>query len=150
MENLYCKINEMVNKLIDEILFIEEETLKLSPFDSVTTSELHVINAIGLFGKRTMSEIAHDLHLTVGTLTTSINNLVKKGLVDRFKDERDRRLVYIGLTGQGRVLFRLHDKFHNNIIRESSSHLSIEEQIAFVKTLEKIYSQLQEFEKKIF
>ncbi len=150
MENIYCKINDMVNKLIDEILFIEEETLKLSPFDSVTTSELHVINAIGLFGKRTMSDIANELHLTVGTLTTSVNNLVKKGLATRFKDERDRRLVYIGLTGQGRVLFRLHDKFHNNIIKETAGHLSTEEQIAFVNTLGKIHSQLQEFEKKIF
>ena len=35
-----------------------------------------------------MGEIAHDLRITVGTLTTAINRLIKKGYVERKKNRR--------------------------------------------------------------
>ncbi len=149
MKRAYFKINSVVNKLIDDILYIEEETLKLSPFDNVTTTELHVISAIGLTGSKTMSELAKNLHITVGTLSSSINNLVKKGLANRYKDEKDRRLVYIGLTRQGKVLYRLHEKFHLNMIEEVVSVLEPEEESNFLKILEKLQRGLADFEKGV-
>ncbi len=45
-----------------------------------------------------MSTIAGDLNITVGTLTTAINNLLKKGYVNRKRGEKDRRVVYISLS----------------------------------------------------
>ncbi len=147
MKNIYYKINVKVNKLVDDILYIEEQTLKLSPFDDVTTTELHVINAIGISGEKTMSELAKNLHITVGTLTTSINNLVKKDLARRNKDEKDRRLVYIGLTRKGKVLYRLHEKFHLSMIKEVVGVLEPEEEVTFFNLLEKLQAGLTDFER---
>ncbi len=147
MRNIYYKINKTVNKLVDDILYIEEETLKLSPFDNVTTTELHVINAIGVSGEKTMSELAESLHITVGTLTTSMNNLVKKDLAKRYKIEKDRRLVYIGLTRKGKVLYRLHERFHLNMIKEVFGILEPEEEDMFFNLLEKLQVGLTDFER---
>ena len=55
--------------------------------------QIHTIEAIGLDRSRTMGEIAHDLRITVGTLTTAITKLIKKGYVERKRIEEDRRVV---------------------------------------------------------
>ena len=43
--------------------------------------------------RKTSSEVAKELSITVGTLTVAINNLVKKGYVERLRSEDDRRVV---------------------------------------------------------
>lgn len=48
--------------------------------------------------EKTSSEVAKELSITVGTLTVAINNLVKKGYVERIRSEDDRRVVKLGLT----------------------------------------------------
>ena len=45
-----------------------------------------------------MSDIAAALHITVGSLTTSMNGLVKKGYTERERSGKDRRVVYIRKT----------------------------------------------------
>lgn len=51
-----------------------------------------------MYKKKTTSEVAKELSITVGTLTTAINKLVKKGYVERIRSEDDRRVVKLGLT----------------------------------------------------
>ena len=63
-----------------------------------------------------MSEVAGKLEITVGTLTTAINRLVKKGYVERERKEEDRRIVRIRLTKKGQLVHRLHEKYHQDMI----------------------------------
>ena len=48
-----------------------------------------------------MSTVARELNVTVGTLTIAVNNLVKKGYIQRMRSQEDRRVVLISLTEQG-------------------------------------------------
>lgn len=43
----------------------------------------------------TMKELQRRLLLAPGTLTGLVDNLVNDGLVERWRDETDRRLVYL-------------------------------------------------------
>ncbi len=149
MDNLYSEINDLVVTIFKDILYIEEETLKRSTFENVTLTELHVIEAISLKSNRSMTEIANSLHITVGTLTTSVNNLVNKGFAKRLKDENDRRMVYIGLTHKGRVLYRLHDRFHRTMVEKIVKSLEGQEQQNLVHSLQKLSGFLYEFEQEI-
>ena len=45
-----------------------------------------------------MTHVANILEINVSTLTTTINKLVKKGYVERLRDDKDRRIVKIGLS----------------------------------------------------
>ena len=58
---------------------------------------MHTIEAIGMY-KKTTTEVAKELSITVGTLTIAINRLVKKEYVERIRSEDDRRVVKLGLT----------------------------------------------------
>ena len=53
-----------------------------------------------------MSELAVQLNLTPGTMTTKVDNLIKKKFVERAFDSEDRRKVYIQLTLKGENIYK--------------------------------------------
>ena len=73
-------LNELLVQLFNDILQIEEKSLKNGPLSDLSVTELHTIEAIGMYKERTMTEVAQDLKITVGTLTTAINKLTEKEL----------------------------------------------------------------------
>ena len=36
--------------------------------------------------------------------------------MERYKSEKDRRIVKLGLTKQGKVIFSAHEAFHKNLV----------------------------------
>ena len=76
-------LNDVLVKLFNRILSIEEEAITKASALGLTMSEIHVIEAIGDMEPRSMSEVAADLGVTIGTLTASVNRLVHKGHVTR-------------------------------------------------------------------
>ena len=63
-----------------------------------------------------MSTIAGDLNITVGTLTTAINNLLKKGYVNAKRGEkRSQSCLYIS-SEKGRKAYSHHREFHKRMI----------------------------------
>ena len=71
---------------------------------------MHVIDAIGLDSNKNMSSIARELAVTVGTLTISVNSLVKKGYVTRKRSNEDRRVVFISLSEKGVKAYYHHKR----------------------------------------
>ncbi|WP_024614531.1 MarR family transcriptional regulator [Clostridium sp. Ade.TY] len=137
-------LNELLVQIFNDILQIEEQALKQGVLNDLSVTEVHTIDAIGMYSERTMSEVAQDLKITVGTLTTAINKLIKKGYVERKRIEEDRRVVLIKLTKKGKLAFRLHEKFHNDMINKTIEGLSDSEEKVLISSLER----LNEFFKK--
>ena len=99
---------------------------------------MHIIEAIGRNVEKTMSEVAGVLNVTVGTLTTAINRLIRKGYVERKRIEEDRRVVLIKLTEKGDLAFINHEKFHNDMIQGILEGLSEEHEGIFIDSLKKV------------
>ncbi|MPM11755.1 hypothetical protein SDC9_58106 [bioreactor metagenome] len=138
MERHRNVVNELLVKIFNEILQIEEKTLRSGHFSDLSVREMHTIETIGRKNQRMMSEVAQDLGITVGTLTTSINRLIKKGYVDRKRIEEDRRVVLVELTKKGKVAHRLHDRFHNEMVKTMMDGLSEDEKEVLINSLEKL------------
>ena len=69
---------------------LQSQQLKCTKFDFLSISELHVLEAIALEKEATMTNVANRLLITVGSLTTAINKLILKGVVERSRHEEDR------------------------------------------------------------
>ncbi len=138
MEQTLTIINTLLVEIFNDILTIEEESFRNGRFHDVSVKEVHTIEAIGMYETKSMSEVAKVLNITVGTLTVAINNLVKKGYVERSRSETDRRVVKLGLTKQGRLLYRVHATFHRNMVRATIEGLSEGEEKLLCKSLEKL------------
>ena len=127
----------------NKILTLEKDVLKEGPFSELTITELHAIEAIELKGK-TMTETAHKLGITVGSLTVTINRLVKKEYVVRSDKEGDRRLVQLTLTKKGKLAWRLHVHFHRHMVRRMLQGLKEEEHQVLIQSLESLVHFVEE------
>ena len=137
-------VNKLLVETFNDILYIEEKALKEGSFNDVSITEVHTIEAIGMYEKKMMSEGAKNLDITVGTLTVAVNKLVKKDYVQRFKSEDDKRIVLIGLTKKGRLLYRVHDKFHKDMVRETINGMSEDETRILAEALGRLNDFLTE------
>lgn len=131
-------LNELLVQTFNDILKIEQKALAESVLKDLSITETHTIEAIGMYEVKTMSEVAQNLKITVGTLTTAINKLVKKGYVERNRCEEDRRSVKINLTRKGKLAYRIHEKFHHEMIKATVEGLSQKEEDVLIKSLEKL------------
>lgn len=128
-------INEILVRLFHDILDIEEKCLCRGEFADLTINEMHIIEHIEPGKERTMSATAKDLKITSGTLTTSIDNLIKKGYVSRRRSEEDRRVVMISLTDKGTEAFKAHANFHEDMVTGAVEGLTQDEEDMLVKVL---------------
>ncbi|SJZ47707.1 DNA-binding transcriptional regulator, MarR family [Pilibacter termitis] len=138
-------INEYLVSIFNDILTIEETELQKSQFSDISIKEMHTIEVIGMYRKKTSSEVAKELMVTVGTLTVAVNNLVKKGYVERIRSEDDRRVVKLGLTHKGKLVYRVHQSFHRSMVKNILGDMNEVESDALLKALKNLHEYLERF-----
>lgn len=116
-KNISRGLNEMLVDLFNHVMDIESKVIITEEFKDITNNDIHIIEAVGINEPRNMSDIAKRLQVTVGTLTTNMNGLEKKGYIVRERSDSDRRVVYITLTEKGKKAFFHHRDFHKNMIK---------------------------------
>lgn len=131
-------LNELLVGLFRSITTIEEQAICKGEYRDMTTNDMHVIEAIGRELPRNMTGVARALDVTTGTLTISMNSLVKKGYVQRVRSEEDRRVVLVSLTEKGKKAFDHHKKFHEEMIAHVVEGLSEEEKNVLQKSLQQL------------
>ena len=141
MADEYQEINESLIRIYNGILGIEEKKLRESTFNDLTIKEMHAIDAISMYDHQTSSQVAKKLHLSPGTMTATANRLIAKGYAERFHVEEDRRIIRLGLTHNGRVLYRAHRAFHNMMVKSFLKDMDENEQ----KVIHKALRNLEDF-----
>lgn len=130
-------INELLVDVFNHILSIESTVLKQKGV-KISMTEVHVLEAIRNVDVPMMGNVAQKLRVTLGTLTTSINALVRKGYVVRYRDDADRRKVFLELSDLARNILRIHDAFHDEMIDSIFMDLELEKDETLMKSLENI------------
>lgn len=131
-------LNEMLVNLFNHVMDVESKAVITEEFKDITNNDMHIIEAVGIDEARNMSDIAKRLGVTVGTLTTNMNGLERKGYIVRERSTTDKRVVYITLTERGRKAFFHHRDFHKNMIKSVVVGLDDEEKRLLYKCLVKI------------
>ena len=136
MDNAYKKINFSLVNLINEIWDVEGKAIITDEFKDITNNDMHVIEAIGLGSGHNMSFIAKRLGITVGSLTTAMNSLVRKKYAERYRSEEDRRVVYVKLTEKGERAYNHHADYHHKMTMAIREKLGEEELPVLFKMLD--------------
>ncbi|MGX7023669.1 MarR family winged helix-turn-helix transcriptional regulator [Vagococcus hydrophili] len=145
MDDKMNLVNAQLVRVFNDILTIEESELKKSSFSDLSIKEMHTIEAIGMGESKTTGEVAKELSVTVGTLTVAVNNLVKKGYVDRVRSDSDRRIVRLKLTNRGRLFYRSHQLFHKKMVEAALEDMAGEEKEALVRGLKSLHNFLKKY-----
>lgn len=146
--NSYERINDVLVNLFRDILYLEEQALKETGYKDLTMNDWHVIEAVGTGEPKSMSQIAKELSVTVGSLTIAMNGLCKKGYAMRARGQKDRRVVNISLTEQGVAAHERHAQFHREMIDAVIADQSEAEIDALVRSLSKLTTFFRGFGKK--
>mgnify|MGYP004487918049 FL=1 len=142
--DMYQRLNEVLVNLFHEIKEKERQEIITGEFQDITENDMHTIEVIGQNEGCTMSELAKKMRLTAGTVTTSVNGLVKKAYVVREKSEKDRRVVYVFLTEKGKSAFLHHASFHKRMTEEVLKQVEEEELPVLGKMLEGLLTFFRE------
>ena len=126
-QNMKRALNALLVDLLTNIMDKEAQAVITEEYADITNNDMHIIEQIGIGEPRNMSEIAHRLSVTVGTLTTNMNGLEKKGYITRERSVTDKRVVYIVLTEKGKKAFYHHRDFHKRMIKSILKDLKEDE-----------------------
>lgn len=144
MEDKVIKINDLLVAVYDDITYIEETAIKQGTFSDLSIKEIHTIEAIGMYGSKIMSELAQAMKVTMGTLTITVDKLIKKGYLERHRSETDRRIVNVLLTKRGKLAYRIHEKFHHDMVKATINQFTAEEEEALISALSKLNDHLKD------
>lgn len=131
-------LNDLLVMLFNEILDMEHKALITGSFKEISINDMHIIDAIGVKEPKNMSTVAKAMSVTVGTLTTAINNLVKKGYVSRVRSAEDKRVVLLSLTDKGVAAYEKHAGFHRQMVQTVMDGFAGEELEILTRALEKL------------
>lgn len=131
-------LNEMLVSLFNHVMDVEAQAVITKEYEDITNNDMHIIEAVGIEEPRNMSDIAKRLGVTVGTLTTNMNGLEKKGYIVRERSDKDKRVVYVTLTERGRKAFFHHRDFHKNMIKSVVVGLDDDEKRLLYRCLVKL------------
>ena len=126
-KNAYGTFNYLLVDLFNDILSIEENVLRQGEFNNLSMRDFHIIEQMARLGNTNMTELAKVMRVTKGTLTVAIDNLVRKGYVERSRKTSDRRMVEVWLTDKAKMAEQRHAKFHHEMIRDVMNEMNREE-----------------------
>ncbi len=144
MNEKLMEINRMLVEVYDDVNNIEEYSIKQGAFNDLSITEIHTIEAVGLYGSKTMSEVAMELGITMGTLTIAVDKLIKKGYMERSRSNSDRRIVNVNLTTRGKLAYRIHEKFHLDMVKAIMLDFTPQEEEVLLSALSKLNRHLKD------
>lgn len=104
----------------------------------LTVSQFGALEALFHLGPLNQKNLAAKILKSTGNITMVIDNLEKRGLVKRTRDEKDRRHYSVGITNKGAGMMTSFFPKHVARIVEEMSVLSGAEQEALGKLCKKV------------
>ncbi len=104
-----------------------EHSEQVGPLRELGDSQVMVLFTLRHMGTQLTSELARRYNVTNPTMTRIVDELVKKGLVERRPDKRDRRCILLELTEAGRELAAVAHAHGRKALVEYLQPLSNEE-----------------------
>lgn len=91
----------------------------------------------------TQKELAKGCFLTPGALTTILNGMMKRGMVERRHEGRNQKEYHIYMTDYGRKLADESEAIFAELDRKAMAGLSEDEQYEFIRMFYKIYNNYE-------
>ncbi len=93
-------------------------------------------------GPLTMSELSSELNVPLSTATRIADGLVQRGMVERVNDPKDRRVVRVGMSKNGRKLYETGRAYSKQRIANLLKDFSEEEQVQLMTLMNKLLDAL--------
>ncbi len=134
MEPFSRELNELLVTTYREITRIEELVLRSLSKNTLSITELHMLDVVGQKGC-TVTEIAQSMGISMPSATIAVKKLEKKGYVTKERDPEDARRVCIRLTIEGRKAEAAHRWFHRQMVKNVEKSFPPEDRELLLKVI---------------
>ncbi|WP_026695308.1 MarR family winged helix-turn-helix transcriptional regulator [Peribacillus kribbensis] len=134
-------INELVDRYISTSFSVAkraENLVKCQIGDDLTNDQHYMLRYIYKAQECTSTELADVFEVKRSAITAIINRLWEKGLIERTRDEKDRRVVYLSLTKNGAELFARTEERIYKLVESLIKKFDQKEIEQFMETYEKL------------
>ncbi len=121
---------------------IEEELWREAADNQLTVSQLKVLKLINLPGGHTISEVAAFLGVSKAAASKAVDKLARRMLLRRNEGEKDRRAIFLSLTGVGSRLLEAYNDATRKHLAEVFGQFSREELQQVVSLLDRLSTQI--------
>ncbi|MCD8148214.1 MAG: MarR family transcriptional regulator [Clostridiales bacterium] len=108
----------------------------------LTPGQPKILNYLYTHDGSSQTEIATACYIETASLTSVLNGMEAKGLVERRRQNGNRRTYYIYLTGKGKDMCRIIDNAFQEINEKLFSDIPSGDVAVFMDVFEKIYGLL--------
>ncbi|MGO5543539.1 MarR family winged helix-turn-helix transcriptional regulator [Blautia sp. HCP3S3_H10_1] len=129
----------MANQMLVQKALMEE--LKTT---GLTIGQPKILDYLKDHDGSNQKQIAKACFLEAGSLTTILNKMEEKGLIQRRTLNGNRRSFHIFMTEEGKQKQMLVEKAFEKVEKKALEHISEEEFRNFMAVYKKIYSNLQD------
>ncbi|MEN1968573.1 SMC-Scp complex subunit ScpB [Lentibacillus sp. N15] len=121
--------------------------LKEKIHSDITSDQFSTLQYIQNHENCTSTEIAHAFGIGKSAVTAQINRLFDKQLIERKRDDKDRRNVYLYVTAKGMELVAFTEQELYSVLGKQLAHFDEEEIQRVIRSLEKL-AQIMEKDRK--
>ncbi len=108
----------------------------------LTPGQPRILNYLYTHDGSNQTEIAAACFIETASLTSVLNGMEAKGLVERRRQNGNRRTYYIYLTDKGKEMCKIIDNAFTDINDKLFSNLPSEDVAVFMDVFGKVYEQL--------
>jgi MarR family transcriptional regulator, 2-MHQ and catechol-resistance regulon repressor len=107
-------------------------------------SDFATLEALLHKGPQSVTEIAHRIGLTAGSMSIALDRLERRGLIRRHAHPTDRRNRVIRLTGAGKKLIEKAFQEHAPVMEDIGKSLSNQERAVLIELLKRLAKGAEE------
>lgn len=107
--------DQQFNRLIIKWNQLEKRPRDYGTGDDLYPSEIHTLVAIGENPETHMAQLAKIVGVTRGAIMQLVKKLEKRGLLQRFMKNHDKKKVFLRLTDKGDTAFAGHKFYHQEM-----------------------------------
>jgi DNA-binding MarR family transcriptional regulator len=114
---------------------LDVQSRRIDRETGLTLPQLMVLTALGTLGEVTSRALSAEADMSPPTVVGVLDKLAAKGLIERYRSERDRRIVHARLTERGRAALAAAPDPLGDALSARIRSLTAEERRAVVRAL---------------
>ncbi|MDC3413523.1 MarR family transcriptional regulator [Aquibacillus sp. 3ASR75-11] len=137
MNNFYERIGEIE----ESFFYIPKQLNRVFVGEEISPPRFFLLRAVERKGRCKVSDLSREFMLTSGATTIMVNGLKEAGLIHRFRDEKDRRVVWVETSEKGLRLVEQIKQKRLEVWKEMLDNLTSEELGQWLNLTRKIVFQ---------
>lgn len=141
--NEFMKLVENFLKVNNELTQIQKVPIKFPNGMVLTTSSVHLIEAIGQHPNTNLTELADILGVTKGSLSQQIPKLITNNLITKYRNGENKKNYYFCLTELGQEIVDYHKQLHRKLYTSLLADMN-ELKIEDAQVINNMYTRISE------